>query len=62
MRPDGHIAPTKRIFLTGFPFNMESFKAAPNVGYVDIGDAAHFVMLDQPEVFMAALKRFAEAR
>ncbi|WP_268747933.1 alpha/beta fold hydrolase [Sphingomonas sp. ERG5] len=41
---------------------MESFKAAPNVGYVDIGDAAHFAMLDQPEVFMAALKRFAEAR
>ncbi|QNQ11814.1 alpha/beta hydrolase [Sphingomonas alpina] len=38
------------------------YKAAPSVSYVDIGDAAHFVMLDQPEAFMTALKGFADAR
>ncbi|MGH6615816.1 alpha/beta fold hydrolase [Sphingomonas sp.] len=38
------------------------YKAAPAVSYVDIGGAAHFVMLDQPEAFMTALKGFADAR
>ncbi|MGY4398757.1 pimeloyl-ACP methyl ester carboxylesterase [Sphingomonas sp. UYAg733] len=36
-----------------------NFKAAPHVDYVPVGDAAHFVMLDQPEAFMTALKAFA---
>ncbi|KQS03512.1 alpha/beta hydrolase [Sphingomonas sp. Leaf357] len=39
-----------------------AYAKAPNVRYVDIGDAAHFVMLDQPAAFAAALKDFAEAR
>jgi len=39
-----------------------AYAAAPNVTFVDVGDSAHFVMLDQPEVFGAALKRFADAK
>lgn len=43
-------------------FYRGAYAKAPNVRYVGIGDAAHFVMLDQPAAFAAALKDFAEAR
>jgi pimeloyl-ACP methyl ester carboxylesterase len=33
----------------------KAYAAAPRVTFVDIGDAAHFVMLDQPAAFQAAL-------
>jgi pimeloyl-ACP methyl ester carboxylesterase len=39
-----------------------AYAAAPNMTYVDVGDAAHFVMLDQPAAFAAALKAFADAK
>ncbi len=39
-----------------------AYAAAPSMTYVDVGDAAHFVMLDQPAAFAAALKTFAEAK
>jgi len=35
-----------------------AYAAAPHMTYVDIGDAAHFVMLDQPEAFAKALNAF----
>ena len=41
------------------PFYRKQYAAAPNVTYVDIGDAAHFVMLDQPDAFLKALTAFA---
>jgi pimeloyl-ACP methyl ester carboxylesterase len=41
------------------PFYRKQYAAAPNVTYVDIGDAAHFVMLDQPATFLKALTAFA---
>ena len=41
------------------PFYRKQYAAAPNVTYVDIGDAAHMVMLDQPAAFQAALIAFA---
>ncbi len=31
---------------------------APNVAYVDVAEAGHFVMLDQPEAFEAAVEAF----
>jgi pimeloyl-ACP methyl ester carboxylesterase len=34
------------------------YAKAPHVTFVDVGDAAHFVMLDQPEAFRAALAAF----
>lgn len=34
------------------------YAAAPAVTFVDIADAAHFAMLDQPAAFQAALDRF----
>ncbi|MHA6724128.1 alpha/beta fold hydrolase [Sphingomonas sp. RS2018] len=34
------------------------YAAAPNVTYVPVADAAHFVMLDQPKAFEAALRTF----
>ena len=34
------------------------YASAPNVTFVDIPDAAHFAMLDQPAAFQAALTRF----
>lgn len=43
------------------PLYRGSFAGLANVRYVDIGDAAHFVMLDQPDAFAAALKTFADA-
>lgn len=39
-----------------------AYAKAPRVTFVDIGDAAHFVMLDQPAAFAAALMRFADAK
>ena len=39
-----------------------AFGKAAKVTFVDIGDAAHFVMLDQPTAFAAALDAFADAR
>ena len=39
-------------------FYRAEYKAAPSVSFVSIGDSAHFVMLDQPEAFAAALHRF----
>lgn len=39
-----------------------AYGTAPAMTYVDIGDAAHFVMLDQPAAFAAALKTFADAK
>lgn len=40
------------------PFYRKQYAAAPNVTYVDIGDAAHMVMLDQPEAFAKAVAAF----
>ena len=39
-----------------------AYADAPHVSFVDIGDAAHFVMLDQPAVFQAAIVAFANAK
>jgi pimeloyl-ACP methyl ester carboxylesterase len=39
-------------------FYRAEYAKAPHVAFVDIGDAAHFVMLDQPEAFRAALTAF----
>lgn len=39
-----------------------AYAKAPHVTFVDIGDAAHFAMLDQPEAFAAALKAFADGK
>ena len=41
------------------PFYRRQYAAAPAVSYVDIGDAAHMVMLDQPAAFQVALLAFA---
>jgi pimeloyl-ACP methyl ester carboxylesterase len=38
-----------------------AYAAAPAMTYVDIGDSAHFIMLDQPAAFAAALTAFAGA-
>lgn len=38
-----------------------AYADAPHVTFVDIGDAAHFVMLDQPAAFQAALTAFVDA-
>jgi len=42
------------------PFYKAQYAKAPQVDFVDIGDAAHFVMLDQPEPFKAAVLAFAK--
>lgn len=39
-----------------------AYAAAPTVRYVPVGDAAHFVMLDQPAAFAAALGAFLRDR
>lgn len=39
-----------------------AYGKAAKVEFVDIGDAAHFVMLDQPAAFAAALTTFADKR
>ncbi|URW74687.1 alpha/beta hydrolase [Sphingomonas donggukensis] len=40
------------------PFYRKQYAAAPAITYVDIGDAAHMVMLDQPAAFARALDDF----
>jgi pimeloyl-ACP methyl ester carboxylesterase len=40
------------------PFYRAEYAKAPNVRFVDVGDSAHFVMLDQPAVFARALADF----
>lgn len=40
------------------PFYRKQYAAAPHISYVDIGDAGHMVMLDQPEAFAKALRGF----
>lgn len=40
------------------PFYRGAYAKAPHLTFVDVGDAAHFVMLDQPEAFGAALTAF----
>ncbi len=37
-----------------------AYSTAPHVSFVDIADAGHFVMLDQPATFAAALEAFAK--
>jgi pimeloyl-ACP methyl ester carboxylesterase len=39
-----------------------AYADAPHVTFVAIGDAAHFVMLDQPAAFEAAVLTFADAK
>ena len=41
-------------------FYRRQFAGAPQVSFVDIADAGHFVMLDQPQAFAAALDAFAK--
>lgn len=40
------------------PFYHRQYAAAPHVSYVDIGHSGHFVMLDQPAAFAAAVDSF----
>jgi len=40
------------------PFYRKQYASAPHVTLVGIGDSAHFVMLDQPDAFRAALAAF----
>jgi pimeloyl-ACP methyl ester carboxylesterase len=39
-------------------FYRAQYKGAPNVSFVPIADAGHFVMLDQPRAFQAAVTAF----
>ncbi|MFA5988295.1 MAG: alpha/beta hydrolase [Sphingomonas sp.] len=39
-------------------FYRTQYAAAPNIAYAPIADAAHFVMLDQPENFAEAVRAF----
>ena len=57
--PWAETGPTKAM---ADPLYRGAYAAAPNVTYVDVGDSAHFVMLDQPAVFAAALKAFADSK
>lgn len=41
------------------PFYKAEYAKAPHVTFVDVGDSAHFVMLDQPDAFRAAILAFA---
>ena len=34
------------------------YAKAPNVTFVNVADSGHFIMLDQPEAFSAALTAF----
>jgi pimeloyl-ACP methyl ester carboxylesterase len=43
-------------------FYRRQYAALPNIAYADIGDSAHFVMLDQPAPFEAALEKFVAGR
>ena len=42
-------------------FYRAEYAAAPQVTFVPVGDSAHFVMLDQPQAFAAALEDFLAA-
>lgn len=42
------------------PFYKGEYAKAPNVTFVPIADSAHFVMLDQPQAFAAALADFVK--
>jgi pimeloyl-ACP methyl ester carboxylesterase len=39
-------------------FYKRQYAAVPNVSFVGVGDAGHFVMLDQPQAFAAAVDGF----
>ena len=41
-------------------FYRKQYATAPHITYVEIGDAAHMVMLDQPDAFRAALLHFVD--
>ena len=53
--PWNAVGPTKPVADALY---RKAYAAAPHVTFVDIGDAAHFVMLDQPVAFQAALDAF----
>ena len=57
--PWAETGPTKAM---ADPLYRGAYAAAPNMTFVDVADSAHFVMLDQPAVFAAALKVFAEGK
>jgi pimeloyl-ACP methyl ester carboxylesterase len=42
------------------PFYKAQYAKAPNVSFVAIADSGHFVMLDQPQAFAAAVEQFAD--
>ncbi|MGE5561942.1 MAG: alpha/beta fold hydrolase [Bacillota bacterium] len=42
------------------PFYREEYAHAPNVRFVPIENSGHFVMLDQPQAFAAALEDFVK--
>lgn len=42
------------------PFYHGEYAKAPNVTFVPVADSAHFVMLDQPQAFAAALADFVK--
>ncbi len=44
------------------PFYRKQYAAAPHISYVDVGDSAHMVMLDQPEAFKAAVVAFVAGK
>jgi len=41
------------------PLYTAAYKDAPHATLVEVPDSAHFIMLDQPEVFLKAVKAFA---
>jgi pimeloyl-ACP methyl ester carboxylesterase len=41
-------------------FYKRQYAAAPKVSFVGVGDAGHFVMLDQPQAFAAAVDAFVK--
>lgn len=53
--PWNAVGPTKE---RAGPFYRAQYAGVPRIAYVDIGDAAHFVMLDQPEAFATAVTAF----
>jgi pimeloyl-ACP methyl ester carboxylesterase len=44
------------------PFYRKQYATVPHITYVDIGNAGHMVMLDQPEAFAKALTDFIDSR
>jgi pimeloyl-ACP methyl ester carboxylesterase len=43
-------------------FYHAAYASAPHVTYVSVGDSAHFIMLDQPTAFYAAVTAFIEGK